>query len=122
MRQVTVEKADLIEIVTKNRGEHRKIFEQAVEGYKKRAVELLEEHIERIKKGKLEQVRVSLPVPTDHTADYDRVLKMLDMSVDEEITLDESSFAEYVMDDWDWQRQFLTDSSTYSELARGKLR
>lgn len=121
MRQVTVKKADLVKVVTDNRAEHRQIFEEAVEGYKKRAVELLEAHIERIKNGKLERVAVSLPVPQDHTADYDRVLKMLDMSVDDTVTLDDGAFAEYVMDDWGWQRQFLTDSSAYSASALSKL-
>ena len=121
MRQVTVQKGALVKVVQENRGEHRKIFEEAVEGYKKRAVELLEEHIARIKKGKIERVAVSLPVPEDHTADYDRVLKMLDMSVDENVTLDETAFAEYVMDDWGWQRQFLTSSSAYSARAASKL-
>lgn len=45
----------------------------------------------------------------------------LEMSVDDEIVLDESSFAEYVMDDWDWQHQFLSDSSAYSLTARTKF-
>jgi hypothetical protein len=121
MRQVTVQKDDLMEIVKANRDEHRTIFEKAVEGYRKRAIEILEEHIERIKHGKVERVVVQLPVPQDHTADYDRVLKMLDMSVDDEVTLDEQAFAEYVMDDWHWQRQFLTDSSSFTALAAAKL-
>lgn len=120
MREVTVSKDELTKIVTENRGEHRAIFEEAVDGYKKRAVELLEEHIARIKKGKLERVSVSLPVPEDHTSDYDRVLKMLAMSVDDEVTLDEQTFAEYVMDDWGWQKQFLASSSVYSKMARDK--
>lgn len=121
MRQVTVKKADLVKVVSDNRAEHRQIFEEAVEGYKKRAIELLEGHIERIREGKIERVAVSLPVPEDHTADYDRVLKMLDMSVDDDVTLDETAFAEYVMDDWGWQRQFLTSSSAYSASALSKL-
>jgi len=118
---VTVNKIALRKAVQENRDEHRKIFEEAVVGYKKRAVELLEDHIKRIEKGKIERIAVSLPVPEDHTHDYDRVLKMLDMSVAEEIELDEHRFAQYVMDDWQWQRQFLSDSSAYSVRAAGKF-
>ena len=121
MDKVTVRKDDLAKAVQANRDEHRKIFEEAVDGYKKRAVQLLEEHIARIRTGKLERVAVSMPVPEDHTHDYDRVLKMLEMSTADEIELDEHRFAQYVMDDWQWQRQFLTDSSAYSAMARGKL-
>lgn len=121
MREVTVAKDELREAVQANRDEHRKIFEEAVEGYKTRAVTLLEEHIERIKKGKLERVQVVLPVPVDHTSDYDRVLRMIDMSVEDEIALDESAFTQYVMDDWSWQHEFLTTSSGYSASALAKL-
>jgi hypothetical protein len=121
MEKVTVRKEDLVKAVQANRDEHRSIFEEAVAGYRKRGIELLEEHIARIKTGKLEQIRVTMPVPQDHTHDYDRVLKMLNMSTADEIELDENRFAQYVMDDWQWQRQFLTDSSAFSASALGKL-
>lgn len=121
MDKVTVRKEDLTKAVQANRDEHRKIFEEAVEGYKKRAIELLEQHIDRIKKGRVERITVSMPVPEDHTHDYDRVLKMLNMSTATEVELDEHRFAQYVMDDWAWQRQFLTDSSAFSAMAVGKL-
>ena len=122
MREVTVDKAQLIGKVQNNRDDHRKIFEEAVEGYKKEGVRLLEEHIERIKKGKLERVYVSLPEPEDHTSDYDRVLKMLEMHTGHEVTIDEDSFASYVMDDWSWKRQFLQTNSAYSVTAAAALK
>jgi hypothetical protein len=120
MDKVKIEKVALREIVQKNRDEHRTIFEEAVEGYKKKAVELLEAHIERIKKGAVEQINVRLPTPKDHTSDYDRVLRMIDLSVDGQLELDERRFSEYVMDDWDWQRGFLTETSAYTASAIGK--
>jgi hypothetical protein len=121
MESVTVMRGDLIEKMKANRDEHRAIFEEALEGYRARAIEILEEHLERIKKGKVERVAVMLPIPEDHTRDYDRVLMMLDMSVDEQIQLDERRFQQYVLDDWTWQREFLTASSNYSSRARGKF-
>jgi len=122
MRAVTVEKSQLVGIITNNRAAHRQIFEEAVEGYKKEGIRLLEEHAERIKKGNLVEVYVRLPRPEDHTTDYDRVLKMLEMHSFQEIEIDQESFASYVMDDWTWKRQFLATNSAYSGTAMTAFR
>lgn len=116
-QRVTVRKSELIEIVQTNRDQHKAIFDEAVEGYRAKAVGLLEGHIQRIRTGKLERVYVMLPEPENHTRDYDRVLSMLKMDVNETVTVDEQSYQSYVLDDWAWKRQFLTSSSAYSETA-----
>ena len=85
MRAIRVDKDDLLKKVQTNRDAHRGIFEEAVEGYRKRSVEILEEHIQKIKAGKLEEVYVRLPRPSDHTKDYDRVIEMLEMHEDTSI-------------------------------------
>lgn len=117
MQNIRVNKFELRDTLTKNRAEHRKIFEEAVEGYRKEVISRLEDHLERVKEGSLIRVYVSLPQPSDHTADYDRALQMLEWSLDEEIEIDEQTFSELVMDDWSWKREFLTTNSAYSMLA-----
>jgi hypothetical protein len=121
MRDITVEKHELVAKVKENREAHRAIFLEAVEGYRAEAVRQLEAHIERIKDGHLPEVRVVLPAPSDHTADYDRVLAMLDWETAATIKIAEEDFAAYVMDDWHWKRQFLTTNSAYSAGATGAL-
>lgn len=115
-----LKKESLLKFLSENRSEHRAIFEEAVEGYKKKAVELLEQHIARIKKSSLERVSVSIPVPVDHTRDYDRVISMIENTEDDVIELEEHEYAQYVLDDWAWQREFLTTNSAYSSMARDK--
>jgi hypothetical protein len=117
MDYVTVDVAQLRDKIKENRDKHRAIFEEAVEGYRKKAIELLEEHIKNIKKGKVLRVDVALPQPEDHTRDYDRILAMLDMHSDSSIDINERDFASYVLDDWSWKRQFLTTNSMYSASA-----
>lgn len=121
MKDIKVKKTDLLVKLRENLKEHQAIFDEAVVGYKSRAVELLEDHIARIKRGKLERVHVMLPVPENHKSDYERVIAMLEMSVDDTIEIPESEFQAYVMDDWAWKQQFLTASAEYSSMARGKL-
>ena len=115
MKQVTVKKAELRDVVEENRSNHQAMFDEAVEGYRQRAVELLDEHINRIKKGKIEEVFVRLPKPEDHTHDYDRVLMMIEMEVDDQITLTASEFENYVMDYWPWKQEFLATTQFYTE-------
>ena len=117
MNDVKVKKAEALEILRKNREEHRKIFLEALDGYKKQAIELLEKHIQAIKAGRVARVRVSIPEPEDYTRKYDRAIRMLEMSVDDIIELDEETFAQFVMDDWDWKRQFLSTNARYSASA-----
>jgi hypothetical protein len=122
MQDVTVRKADLIEKITANREAHRAIFLEAVDGYRGLAEEMLQKHLAEVRSGQMKVVRVVLDAPVDHTRDYDRVLAMLGMSVDDQITLAQSDFAQYVLDDWSWKRQFLTSNSTYSGTAATQLR
>lgn len=121
MKDVTVKKAELREKIQTNRDAHKAIFDEAVEGYREKIIGLLEEHLKRVKKGKMETIRIWLPVPEDHTGDYDRVLAMLDMSVDEEITIDQNTFSSYVMDEWHWKGEFLSTNSAYSATAASLL-
>lgn len=121
MESVTVNKSDLLEALNTNRDAHRAIFEEALAGYKTEAERLLEGHLAAVRSGKVRTVLVNLPMPEDHTRDYDRAIKMIEMSVDTEITIDETSFSQYVMDDWRWKRQFLTSNSTYSIAAAEML-
>ncbi len=50
----------------------------------------------------------------DMTKEYDRVIKMLEMSVDTQIELSSSEFQNYVMDDWAWSDNAKLSNSTYT--------
>lgn len=109
---VRVNKYDLLERVKKNRDEHRAIFEEALEGWKKRTIEVLEKRFQDALKGKID-LAFNLPRPADHTDDYDTVIELLTMSLDEELELSQHDFACYALDKWAWQAQFLTTSASY---------
>jgi hypothetical protein len=100
-----------------NRETHRDKFEEAMEGYKQRAIELLEEHIDRIKNNDPEKVLVSLPLPEDHTEEYDRVIHQLQWSLDDELVLDEQEFNTYVRDQWGWRETFAQTYALYTSTT-----
>lgn len=114
LSSVVMPKDKVVDIILTNRDAHRAVFEEAMEGYEARSVELLQEHIARIKKGKRERIVVSLPVPEDHTEDYDRVLSILDHDTRDEVELDARSFDQYVRDNWSWKGEFTATTSMYN--------
>lgn len=122
METVVVDKAKLMEKLTENRAAHRAIFEEALAGYQTRAIEILNDHLKRIKAGKVEVVFVQLPVPSDHTDDYDRAIATLEWTLFDEVELTIREFDMYVRDSWAWRQEFLTSNSVYSESASASLR
>lgn len=121
MHDVKVDKSELLAKVKENRAKHREIFEEALVGYKAEALRQLEAHIERIKNGEVIRVAIQIPSPEDHTNDYDRVIAMLEMSKDDVISVHETDFGAYVMDDWHWKHAFLVSNRIYSATADAAL-
>lgn len=119
METIKVKKEELLQALHKNRDAHRKIFEEAQEGYREEAIKLLDKALEDAKHGKEIRTHIQLMAPIDQTKDYDRAIRMVEMSVDDVIEIDERDFACYVMDDWDWKRQFLTTNAFYSKTLKG---
>lgn len=114
MEKVKVNKAELLAVLKDNRNKHKSLFDLAVEGYRKAVLEDLDQHMERVKKGSLERIVIVLPVPEDHTSDYDRVIKMCEMSIDDVLEVEEQEFSEYVMDSWSWKKQWLLSNTQYT--------
>lgn len=121
LQTVRVNKADLLERIKKNRADHRKIYEEAMDGWKKAVTEELDRMHADALAGKDYRLRVNLARPEDHTDEYDTVIELLEMSLDDELELPYHEFANYALDKWGWQRDFLTTSMSYgSAMAATK--
>lgn len=121
MNFVTVDTDKVLERLRENRQNHRAIFEEALEGYRKSVIETLEQQLARAKGGKKINAYIQFQQPEDHTTDYDRIIAMLELGNETEIELNERDFAQYMLDDWGWQEQFLTSNRMYSGIAQRKL-
>lgn len=113
MKTVTVSKQKLQIIVSENRNKHRAQFEEAFEGYRKECIALLSRNLDDLKSGRKVEVRFYEVAPQDHTGDYDTVLNMLSMSVDDNIELTHQEFQQYVEDDWNWREQWNASNMKY---------
>ena len=126
MRQIKVNKAKLLEILKKNRQEHRGLFLEAQKKFREVAIKALDATLKAARDGK-EFVLADLATyraPQDHTRDYDRSIKMLEMSVDEDIVINDQEFQNYVQDTWGWSRDWAVSNAGYvtkSSRYYGKL-
>jgi hypothetical protein len=93
------------------------VFRAAVEGYREQAERLLIAELTAIQQGRTPELRIILSRPRDHTRDYDRAIRMLEMDTRDELTLDERTFGQYVMDQWQWKSDFLRMSNSYAAGA-----
>jgi hypothetical protein len=122
MKQVRVDKAKLLAILKKNREDHRGIFLAAQKQFRVVAIKALDAQLKAARTGRpFELGRLTaLSAPEDHTADYDRSIQMLEMSVDKEILVDEREFQNYVQDIWNWSRDWAVSNMRYvSKNTRG---
>ena len=117
MRDVKVKRAELLEKVKTNREKHVSEYREAVVGYKKAAKAEVTRAMQRLHHS-IEELEVGdcvLQVPENHAKDYDQVIEMLKMCVDDEITVRADEFACYVMDDWGWKEEFLEVTGAYKK-------
>jgi hypothetical protein len=112
--KVTVKKVDLLTAMKKNRDEHRGTFIKAQEGYRAAVIEELDKMLSDARAGKGLRVQVALVAPQEHTKDYDRVIRMLEMSTADEVTITETQFSQYVLDEWGWKTAFIGSTSRYT--------
>lgn len=124
MRQVKVKTDELLRQVRVNLVAHQSKYEEAVKGYKDQAIATindcmkeLRKRVEKLKGGEkvnLTMIHFDLQVPENHERDYNRVIRMLEMSVDEEVTLEAREFDQFVNDQWEWKREWENVTSSYS--------
>lgn len=124
MKEVKCKKSELVEKLRANRDIHIKEYREACAGYREQALAKVDEIMDSLKRQisalregeavPLANIFFSLPAPQSHAAEYDQVLAMLHMSVDDEVTLSHGDFAKYVMDDWDWKEAWEGTKVSYS--------
>jgi len=116
MQETTVKKEELLARLRENRLEHRENFLRGLVGYKKLMLEEMERRVEELRQGRMVSRTIGFEEPCDYTKEYDRVIEMLEMSVDDEITITGTEFRQFVMDDWSWKEHFLANVTSYHGL------
>lgn len=120
MNSVKINRDELLKIVTENRSKHIADYEESVTDYKAAAIKLAESNLELVKTGDLKEIVKfkSLPAaPVSHEKEYNRAIRMLELSVETVIEIEEDVFNQLVLDEWGWKNAFVAASTMYKSLV-----
>jgi hypothetical protein len=109
-----IKKDDLLAILIENHERHREAFLRAQEGYRRRVIQELDRRLEDARAGRHIDLIFRLPEPEDHTADYEREMRMLKLETRQTVVLSTREFDQLVMDNWGWSENFAMTSSVYA--------
>lgn len=119
MNSTRVKRAELLKKVKANRKTHRKIYAEAVEGYRKALLREFEARVEELRtaNGRVPDRTVNIVEPQVHIEEYDLAIAMLEMSTEKEVVVTAQQFNQLVLDNWGWKQLFLSSNSAYSATA-----
>lgn len=125
MRSVKINKAELLDIVRKNQQSHIAAHLEAVEDYKVVALQIAKKNLRLAKTGDPNAISESqaLPrAPESYEDHYRRAIRMLELSVEDVIELEEDIFNQLVLNEWSWKHHFSATASTYKTFISGAMR
>lgn len=114
---VKVNKAKLLETLRGNLTKHVSTHTEALETWKQKAAAHVATLSDRILKGEIRDISNAVSIvndrPVSYAPSYEKVIKMLEYSVDDIIELESEDFDRYVGDNWEWKQSFLLNSTKY---------
>lgn len=113
MEEITVDKNDLIATLRDNMENHRELFEKAQVVYRARMVEELDRALEEARTGGTIKRAFALPIPEDHTSDFETAIQMLEWELGDQVILQRYEFEQYVMNQWGWRASFAANTQSY---------
>jgi CO dehydrogenase/acetyl-CoA synthase alpha subunit len=120
---VNVSRKDLLAKLKENVAIHKKDYAEALIGYKIKLVADLKAALEIAEKTPLEKIQsLSAPrydYPRNYESEYNEIIDMMEVSVDDVIQLDSSSFKQYFKNEWAWSSQFNSSATLYKAAAFG---
>jgi hypothetical protein len=115
MDSVKINRDDLLKIVRENKEKHIKEYKEAEEEFKTAALNIINENIELINKGNF-KIKTLPTTPVSYESNYNKAIRMLELSVDTVIEIDQYEFSKLVLDEWEWKQSFDIMNSTYKTL------
>lgn len=115
IESVKIERTKLLAQLEANRDRHRETFEKATEAFVATVNETAIRLGEDARAGR-EVDRLALyklPVPEDHTEDYDLAIDMLANDTRKTITIEYRDFLQLWRDQWGWKQQWTTTNTFY---------
>jgi predicted nucleic acid-binding OB-fold protein len=116
MNAIKMNRLELLEIVKANKEKHVTEFVESVEDYKNLVLKIAQANVKLAKTADLEQfksIKAMPSTPVSYEDSYRRAIRMLELSVDEIIEVEEDVFNQLVLDEWSWKRSFTASTMSY---------
>lgn len=116
MNAIKMNRVELLAIVRDNKTKHISEFTEATEDYKNLVLRITSNNAKIGKSGNLEEFKklVSIPsAPVSYEDSYKRAIRMLELSVEDIIEIEEDIFNQLVLDEWSWKRSFSASNTMY---------
>ncbi len=120
MKSVKLDRNELLRIVSENAVKHQKEYTEAVEDYKAAMLKIAQDNLKIVKTGELEKlskVKLYPSAPSSYIITYRRAIRMLELSIEEVVELEEDVFNQLVLDEWHWKHQFSVASAMYKSMV-----
>jgi hypothetical protein len=111
-RTIKVNKSELITKIRINKENHIKEYDEAVIAYKKEAKKQLESQLKRVDEGALD-ANLNLVTPVNSKENYDKIILMFEMEVEDIVELSQSEFNEYIHDEVQFARHAKMSNTAY---------
>lgn len=116
MNAIKMNRLELLDIVRANKEKHIAEYTEAVSDYKALVVKVAKENLRLAKTEDLAEIgkmRATPTAPTSYEDSYRRAIRMLELSVEDVIEIEEDVFNQLVLDEWAWKRGFVAASAMY---------
>ena len=120
MNAIKMKRLELLSIVLSNKEKHISEFIEAIKDYKALVIQTAELNLALAKTNNLEDFKKikSLPhAPISYEDSYRRAIRMLELSVEDIIEVEEDVFNQLVLDEWSWKHSFSASNATYKSGA-----
>jgi hypothetical protein len=119
MNSVKIDRMELLTIVRENATKHVAAYDEAVEDYKAAVLKIAQNNLKLAKTGELEsfaKIKAVPQPPQNYASSYTRAIRMLELSVEEVIDVEQDTFNQLVLDEWVWKHNFVATSAMYKGL------
>lgn len=120
MNAIKMNRLELLKIVKENKEKHSAEYSESVADYKVAVLKLAKENLRLAKSEDLNEfakMRNNPAMPVSYEDNYRRAERMLELSVDEIIEVEEDVFNQLVLDEWHWKHAFAAASTMYKTMS-----
>lgn len=127
MNAIKMNREELLKIVRANKEKHEAAFIESVADHAVAMIVIAEKNkkvalanLKLVKAGKHEKLASTtgwLQAPKSFAPEYARAIRMLELSVDEVIEVEEDVFNQLVLDEWSWKQNFVGTQALYKSFS-----